>query len=143
MLLTASGQEERHGRKYKTPPPASHIEITVLKAANGKPVANAAVIFHPLDKENQNQGNMEIKTNRDGIATLDVIPVGDTILLQVIADGFQTYGENFTIEGDSKQITVKLNRPAGQYSAYTAHPGSTTPPKDSPNSATPTPPGQK
>jgi hypothetical protein len=142
MLLTASGQEERHGRKYKTPPPASHIEVTVLKA-NGKPVANAAVIFHPLDKSNQDQGNMEIKTNRDGVASLDVIPVGDTILLQVIADGFQTYGQNYTIDGDSKLITVQLHKPAGQISAYTDHPGATAPPLDSPNASTPKPAGSK
>jgi hypothetical protein len=143
VLVSASAQEERHGRKHKTPPRASHIEVTVIKANNGKPVANAAVIFHPLDKDNQNQGNMEIKTNRDGVASLDVIPVGDTILLQVIADGFQTYGENYTIDGDSKLITVKLNRPAGQVSAYTSHPGSTTPPVDSPNGSTPPPAGPK
>jgi hypothetical protein len=76
---------------------------------------------------------MEIKTNHDGLATLDVIPVGDTILLQVVADGFQTFGENYKIDGDSKQIVVKLNRPVAQYSAYTDHPNATAPPPTSPD----------
>jgi hypothetical protein len=132
-LFGARDQQERHGRKYKAPPPAAHIEVTVVKAANGKPVANAAVIFHPIDDGNKDEGNMEIKTNHDGLATLDVIPVGDTILLQVVADGFQTFGENYKIDGDSKQIVVKLNRPVAQYSAYTDHPNATAPPPTSPD----------
>jgi hypothetical protein len=149
MIFCAAGQQERHGRKYKSPPPAAHIEVTVLKAATGKPVANAAVIFHPLDaSNNEGQGNMEIKTNRDGVATLDVIPVGDTILLQVVASGFQTYGENYKIDGDSKQILVKLSKPVAQYSAYTDHPDATKPPAPvtgdpTPAPATPAPAGTK
>ncbi len=143
MMVGAWGQQERHGRKYKSPPAAAHIEVTVIKAANGKPVANAAVIFHPLDEGNKDSGNMEIKTNHDGLATLDVIPVGDTILLQVIADGFQTYGENYKIDGDTKQIVVKLNRPVAQYSAYTDHPNATKPPPVAPGAPTPAPAGPK
>ena len=39
---------------------------------------------------------MELKTNEDGKAIIDVIPIGDTVRLQVIANGFQTYGAETT-----------------------------------------------
>ncbi len=42
-------QPEKHGRKYKAPPETAHIEVTVLKGFNKKPIMNAAVIFHPID----------------------------------------------------------------------------------------------
>lgn len=120
----ASGQEERHGRKYVAPPPAAHVSVTVVKALNGKPVANAAVIFHPIKGGKDAGGNMEIKTNREGIATLDIMPVGDSFRLQVIADGFQTFGEDYTIDSSVKEIEVKMMKPVSQQSIYTTPPGS-------------------
>src|ERR1700745_963124 len=77
----------KHGRKYKAPPATSHIEVTVLKKINGKPIPNAAVIFNS-NLNGQDQGNLEVKTDPDGKATIDVIPTGSTVRVQVIATGF-------------------------------------------------------
>src|SRR5579864_7195717 len=68
----------KHGRKYKAPPATSHIEVTVLKKFNGKPIANAAVIFDST-LDGKDQGNLEVKTDPDGKATIDVIPTGSTV----------------------------------------------------------------
>ena len=108
---------DRRGRKYKAPPPSSTVEVTVLKADNGKPIENAAVIFHPIEGD-KDTGSMELKTNEDGKATIDVIPLGDTILLQVIANGFQTYGQQYKIDKLQMSMQVKLNRPVSEYSTY-------------------------
>jgi hypothetical protein len=110
------------GRKYTPPPPTAKIVVTVVKATNGKPVQNAAVVFHPL-KNGKDEGALELKTDGDGKATIDVIPIGDTVRLQIIADGFQTFGEDYPITTDAKDIEVKLKRPAQQYSIYEKHPG--------------------
>lgn len=118
LTLTAHGQEERHGRKYKSPPVTSHIEVTVVKGFNGKPIANAAVIFHPV-KDGKDEGNLEVKTDPDGKATIDVIATGSQVRVQVIAGGFATYGEDYTIDGPTKQIGVTMVRPTSQVSAYT------------------------
>ena len=67
---------------------------------------------------------MELKTNEDGKAVLDVIPVGDTVRLQIIATGFQTYGADYQLDGSTKDIDVKLLRPGKQYSIYEKHDGS-------------------
>ncbi len=70
---------------------------------------------------------MELKTNEDGKATIDVIPIGDTVRLQVIADGFQTYGQDFKVDKLDIPMEVRLKRPAHQFSLYpnsTANSGS-------------------
>jgi len=40
----------------------------------------------------------------------------------VLATGFQTYGEDFEVDQPTTEITIKLKRPAGQYSIYDEHP---------------------
>ena len=65
---------------------------------------------------------MELKTNEDGKAMIDVLPQGSKILLQVLAKGFQTYGKDYTIDKPEMAFEVKLNRPGKQYSIYENHP---------------------
>ncbi|HEX3659922.1 MAG TPA: hypothetical protein VHU89_00725 [Acidobacteriaceae bacterium] len=121
LFPSAFAQQHGRGRKYKPPPPTCAVTVTVLRADNKKPVENAAVVFHPL-KDGKNDGNMELKTNEEGKVLLNLIPVGSNLRLQVIATGFQTYGQDYDLPGDSKEITVKLNLPQRQYSIYQSHP---------------------
>ena len=119
LVLGAHAQDgsSGRGRKYKAPPETSHIEILVVKGFNGKPIPNAAVIFHPV-KDGRDEGNLEIKTDPDGKATIDVIPTGSAVTLQVIAPGFATHAEEFVLGDSSKSILVKMLRPQAQVSAY-------------------------
>lgn len=114
-------QDKGRGRKYTPPPPTSKITVTVTKATNGKPLENAAVIFHPI-KNGKDEGGMELKTDENGQAKLDLIPIGDTLRLQVIATGYQTFGNDYPVTADTKDIAVKLRHPARQYSIYEQHP---------------------
>jgi hypothetical protein len=112
-------QDASHrGRKYKAPPPTSRIEVTILRNDDGKPIENAAVVFQ-LEGD---KGNMELKTNEDGKALIDVLPTGSKVLLQVLAKGFQTYGGDYKIDKAQMSIQVKLKRPGQQYSIYDNHP---------------------
>ncbi|MFT4112231.1 hypothetical protein [Silvibacterium sp.] len=113
------GQDGR-GRKYTPPPPTAKITVSVVKATNGKPIENAAVIFHPM-KNGKDEGGLELKTNEEGKAVIEVIPIGDVVRLQIIANGFQTFGDDYPITTDTKEIAVKLKRPGGQYSIYEKH----------------------
>ena len=121
LCLSAAAQDAKRGRKYKDPPPVAHIAISVTRASNGKPVENAAVIFHTLH-DGKDQGNMELKTNEDGKAVIDVIPIGDEVQVQVFKTGFQTYGETFTNDLASRDLDIKIKPPTGQYSIYQSHP---------------------
>ncbi|MGA2907070.1 MAG: hypothetical protein ABSE36_05175 [Terracidiphilus sp.] len=115
--LRAQDDDSHHGRKYKAPPPSATISVTVVRAYNGKPIGDAHVIFHPIEGD-KDKGALELKTNEDGKATIDVIPLGDTVTLQVIADGFQTYGQVYKIDKLNMAMEVRMNRPASQYSTY-------------------------
>lgn len=114
----AYGQDApKRGRKYKAPPPTARIEVTVLRATTGKPIENAAVIFHPLVDGHDN-GNMELKTNDEGKAVIDLLNIGSDVRLQIIAHGYQTYGEDYKVDKENMSIEVKMNRPVDQYSIY-------------------------
>ncbi len=119
--LPAPAQDSARGRKYKDPPPVAHIAVQVTRASNGKPVENAAVIFHTLHN-GKDQGNLEVKTNEDGKAVIDVIPIGDEVQVQVFKSGFQTYGETFTNDLASRDLDIKIKPPTGQYSIYQSRP---------------------
>jgi hypothetical protein len=117
----------KRGRKYKAPPATSHVEVTVTRATNGKPIENAAVIFHPL-VDGRDNGNMELKTNDEGKATIDLLTTGSDVRVQIIAPGFQTYGEDYKVDKDNMAIEVKLKRPTAQYSIYKKSEGAASAP---------------
>jgi hypothetical protein len=113
---------ERHGRKYKAPPETSHIEVTVIKGFNKKPIDGAHVIFHPV-KDGQDEGNLELKTHQDGKAIIDVIPTGSSVRIQVLADGFATFADDYLITEPSRAIVVSMARPKAQISTYVDNSG--------------------
>jgi hypothetical protein len=116
--VAISAQTSTHrGRKYKSPPPTSRIEVSVMRSEDGHPVENAAVIFHLVG----DKGNMELKTNDEGKAMIDVLPTGSKVLLQVFAKGYQTYGGEYDIDKANMGLEIKLNRPGHQYSIYDNH----------------------
>jgi hypothetical protein len=108
---------EQHGRKYKAPPETSHIEVTVIKGFNKKPIDGAHVVFHPV-KDGVDEGNLEVKTHPDGKADIDVIPTGSSVRIQVIADGFATFAEDYQVNEASREITIAMIRPRAQISTY-------------------------
>jgi hypothetical protein len=154
ISLQAFGQDSpaRRGRKYKPPPDTSHIVVQVLKKANGKPIMNAAVVFNPT-KDGKDIGSLEVKTDPDGKATIDVIPTGSVVRVQIIANGFATFAEDYQINEPSREILVSMVRPQEQVSSYEDNTGkassrkagvqepirATTPAKPAPATKTPNP----
>jgi hypothetical protein len=97
---------------------AANLHLVVVKADNGKPVRNAAVVLHPVNKDGkQSHGGLELKTDPDGKASYAGVPYGK-LRVQVLMRGFQTYGEDFEINQPTQEITIKLQRPKQQYSIY-------------------------
>lgn len=117
----ARAQSNGH-RKFKPLPPTAHIVVTVVKGFNGKPLPNAAVIFHAT-RDGRDDGNLEVKTDPEGKATIDVIEIGSLVTVQVIADGFATSAQELNVDGPSKTLEVKLARPGAQVSTYTDNTG--------------------
>ena len=146
----AGAQSEQHGRKYKPLAPLAHIVVTVEKGYNGKPLQNAAVVFHAVDKFGKNDGNLEVKTDPEGRAVIDIIEVGTHVTVQVIASGFATSANEMDVDTENKELLVKMQRPKAQVSTYVDNDGKSSqtkpgtqehvaPPKTAPATTTPPP----
>ncbi|SRR6266404_960166 len=94
------------------------LNFTVVKSDTGKPVKNASVVLHPVSKKGkQESGGLQLKTDSDGKTAYAGIPYGK-LRIQVLAPGFQTFGEDFEIAQPTHEIVIKLQRPKEQYSIY-------------------------
>jgi len=114
--------------------PTATLNFLVVKDDNGKPIRSAAVIMHPVNAHGkQSRGGLELKTDADGKTSFDGVPYGG-LRVQVLASGFQTFGEDYDIEKATMDFVIKLKRPQGQYSIYQDHPeekkDDKTPPPD-------------
>jgi 5-hydroxyisourate hydrolase-like protein (transthyretin family) len=95
------------------------LTVHVQSAINGKPIDRASVIVRFKSGIGVNlkkiQTNWETKTNQEGNVTLPTMPQGE-IMVQVIANYYQTYGGSFTTDKPEQTIEIKLNPPQPQYS---------------------------
>jgi hypothetical protein len=139
VLLAMSGlAAAQHDKEDEGP--TCLLSFVVTKDDNGKAVHNAAVIMHPVNvKGRQVQGGAELKTDVEGKTNFDGIPYGK-LRVQVLAQGFQTFGEDYDIDKPKMEITIKLKRPQGQFSLYGDAPKDSNGP---PKQGTPPPPDQK
>jgi Carboxypeptidase regulatory-like domain len=97
--------------------PTASVRFVVTNDAGDKPVRNAQVVLHPMNRKGKAKGEMELKTDAEGKTSIDGVPYG-TVEVQVLAHGFQTYGADYEVKQAAVDIRVKLKRPAGQYSTY-------------------------
>lgn len=103
---------------------AEMTKLTVsVKNDSGKPVDRAGVIVRFVQGRNyiklgkKIRTTYELRTNQEGEASIPEIPQG-TIRVQVIAKGYQTFGQDFDVTEAEKTIEIKLNPPQSQYSAH-------------------------
>jgi hypothetical protein len=110
--------------------PTADVSFLILKEENGKPVRNAAVIVHPVNaRGQQGRGGFELKTDPNGKTGFEGIPYGK-LRVQVLASGFQTFGEDYDVDRAKIDITIKLKNPRSQYSIYPDHADEKKPDKD-------------
>jgi hypothetical protein len=105
----------------KKPEQYSEVSFVVVKDDGGQPVRNAAVVMHKVRKNGkQANAGSELKTDADGRSSYPGVPYG-ILRVQVIMPGFQTFGDDFTIDQPKQEITIRLKLPAKQYSIYEDH----------------------
>ncbi|HLG95618.1 MAG TPA: carboxypeptidase-like regulatory domain-containing protein [Bryobacteraceae bacterium] len=107
--------------------PLAAADMTTLTVhvtgESGKPVDHASVVVKFVQGRSKVKfgkkirTEFELHTNEDGIAKIPPIPQG-TILVQIIAKDYQTFGDNFDVNEPEKTIDIKLNPPQPQYSAH-------------------------
>ncbi len=104
-------------------PPMTKIRVEVRKALNDKPVERASVVVKFVEGRSvvklgkKIMTSYQMRTNQDGIASIPAIPQGK-IQIQVIAKGFQTFGQIFEIGEEEKTVEIKLKDPQPQFSVH-------------------------
>ena len=103
---------------------AEMTTLTVeVKTLGGNPVDRASVIVKFVKgRAKMKLGKKilktwETRTNQEGVAKIPPSPQG-SIQVQVIAKGYQTFGQIFDVDEEQKTIEVKLNPPQAQYSSH-------------------------
>jgi hypothetical protein len=102
--------------------PMTKLSI-VVKTESGRPIDHASVVVrfvqgHSVVKLGKAvRTTYELRTNQDGEAKVPEIPQGE-IRIQVIAKGFQTFGQIFDVTEEEKTIDIALNPPQQQYSSH-------------------------
>ncbi len=103
-------------------PPMTTLRIEVKTLAD-KPLDRASVIVRFVEGRSKLKlgkkimTTYQLKTNQDGVAKVPPLPQGK-IRVQVIAKGYQTFGEIFEIEEAERVVEVKLNPPQPQFSVH-------------------------
>src|SRR5947209_19831897 len=113
-----SSSPERKSGQVK-PDPQARITIEVTGGDQETPVENASVYFkyieeHKIKKNKTMEWNG--KTNREGVAHVPDAPLG-RVLVQVLAEGWKTYGRWFDITDAKQTINVHLEGPPKGYGA--------------------------
>jgi Carboxypeptidase regulatory-like domain len=102
--------------------PMTKLTIHVVNDSD-KPIDRASVIVRFVQGRaylkfgKKIRDTYELRTNQEGEATIPEIPQGK-ILIQVIAHGYQTYGQTVDINETEHTVDIKLNPPQKQYSAH-------------------------
>jgi hypothetical protein len=105
-------------KKKKPPEQFCTLSFVVLRASNGKPIKNASVVIHSLQKDgSQDREGFQLKTDADGKTFIDDIPYGK-LRLQVLAHSFQTYGDDIEVKEAKQEFVIRLKPPADQVSIY-------------------------
>lgn len=94
-----------------------------VKTLGGNPVERASVVVRFIEGRSKVKlgkkivRNWELKTNQEGWAKIPPIPQGK-IQVQVIAKGFQTFGQIYEINEEERTVEIKLNPPQPQFSVH-------------------------
>lgn len=98
------------------PSPANRLTVEVTGGDTNKPVENASVYLKTVEEHRFKDKKTEInvKTNQDGVAHIPDVPLG-RVLIQVVADGWKSYGHWYDISDPKQTISIHLDRPPKWY----------------------------
>lgn len=96
---------------------SNRVTIEVTGGTNDVPVENASVYVKYVEERTLRKDKkveLNVKTSRDGLAHVANAPMGRA-LVQVIAEGWKTYGRWYDISEPKQVIKIHLERPPKWY----------------------------
>lgn len=121
MSGTVAAHGQKTGSKDKQAPPVQtpiqRLTIEVTGGDSNKPVENASVYVKTVEEHSvlkDKKTELNVKTNQQGVAHIPDPPTGK-VLIQIVAEGWKSYGHWYEI-GDLKEvIKIHLDRPPKWY----------------------------
>jgi len=94
----------------------NRLTITVTGGEKDQPVANASVYvkFTEGGKLRDKKYELDVKTNPDGVTHVPDAPVGK-VLIQVVAEGWKTFGQWYELTEPNQTIKIHLEKPHRWY----------------------------
>jgi hypothetical protein len=95
----------------------SKLTIEVSGGQNEAPIENASVYVKYIEERKilkDKKVELNVKTNREGTAHIPAAPMG-RVLIQVVADGWKTYGRWYDITEAKQTFKVHLEKPPKWY----------------------------
>jgi hypothetical protein len=95
----------------------SRVTIEVSGGEKDAPVENASIYVKYVEERKllkDKKLELNVKTNRDGAAHIPAAPMG-RVLIQVVADGWKTYGRWYDINEAKQTFKVHLEKPPKWY----------------------------
>lgn len=95
----------------------TRLRIEVTGGEKDQPVESASVYvkyLQPRTFAKDKKIEMNLKTNREGVVRVPEIPRGK-VLIQVIAEGWKTFGRWYDIQQEQQVIKIRLGKPPRWY----------------------------
>jgi hypothetical protein len=116
-LWAQSAQEPDAKAHTGSNDPTSRVTIEVSGGEKDTPVENASIYLKYVEErriKKDKKVELNVKTNREGTAHIPGAPTG-RVLIQIVADGWKTYGRWYDITEPKQTIKVHLERPPRWY----------------------------
>jgi len=97
--------------------PNTRVTIEVTGGDKDSPIENASVYLKYIEEHKiakNKQFELNVKTNREGTAHIPDAPLG-RVLIQIVAEGWKTFGRWYDITGSKEPIKIHLDRPPKWY----------------------------
>ena len=119
LAVGARAQDKDSDAKGKSDSGAQNVKLTIVVTGGEekKPIDGASVYVRYVEERKIRKDKkieMNLKTNQQGMCHVPVIPPGK-FLVQVIAEGWKTYGEYYDMNQADQTINITLVRPPKWY----------------------------
>jgi hypothetical protein len=114
---TAAQSSDGHPQAAPATPASKRLTIEVTGGDKNVAVDSASVYvkFVEVKKIGKDKKyELNVKTNREGIAHIPDPPLGK-VLIQIVADGWKTYGQYYELTDPGAVIKIHLDRPPKWY----------------------------
>lgn len=98
-------------------PAVKRLRIEVTGGEKNVAVENASVYLKYVEEKKLGKDRkyaLNVKTNRSGVAHIPDPPMGK-VLIQIVAEGWKTYGKYYELADPGEVIKIHLDRPPKWY----------------------------